>query len=85
MMARTIKQISPLAGVQIEENPRDDDDFLFKTGLEEVQAVRNSVGQTFKIQPEVESAVRDVGDFEAHGAETGNDVVAFFLEAWALK
>lgn len=36
MMTGTIKQISPLARVQIEEDTRYDDDFLFETGLEEV-------------------------------------------------
>ena len=44
-MTRTIKQISPLTRVQIKENTRDDDDTLFETGLEEVQAVGNLVGE----------------------------------------
>lgn len=79
MMTRTIKQISPLTRVQVEEDTRDNDDALFQTRLEEVQSVGDLVGETFKVEPEVESAVGDGGDFESHGAQTGYDVIAFFL------
>jgi hypothetical protein len=41
MMTWTIKQISPLARVEIEEDTRHNNDFLLKTSLEEVQSIRN--------------------------------------------
>lgn len=54
MMARTVKQISAFTRVQIEEDSRDDDDSFFKTGLEEVEAIGDGVGESFKVEPEVE-------------------------------
>lgn len=79
MVARAVKQITPLARVQIKEDTRHDDHTLFKTGLEEVQAVGDGVGETFEIQPEVESRVRNILDDKAHAAETLDDIVAFVL------
>lgn len=78
-MTRTIEQISSLTRVEIEEDTRDDDDALFETGLEEIQAVGDLVGETFEVEPEVEGGVGDGGDFESHGAETLDYIVAFFL------
>lgn len=78
-MARTIKQISPLARIQIKEDTRDNDDFLLKTGLEEVKSIGYFFGELFEIEPQVERAVWHGLDDEAHGAESGDYVVAFFL------
>lgn len=84
MMARAVEQISPLAGVQIEEDAGHDNDALLETGLEEVQPVGDGVGETLEIQPQVEGRVRHGLDVEAHPEETGDYVVAFVLVVLVL-
>jgi len=79
MMTRTIEQISPLTWVQIEEDTGDDDDSFLEASLEETEAVRDRIGQPFEIQPEIEGAVWDSLDIEAHFAEAADDVVTFVL------
>jgi len=79
MMARTIKQISPLARIQIKEDTRDNNDLLLETSLEEVESVGDCLWELFEIEPQVERAVWHGLDDEAHGAESGDYVVAFFL------
>lgn len=79
-MTRRIKQISSLAGVEIKEDTRDNDDFFFETGLEEVKSVGDFFGESFEIEPQVEGRVGDGLDLEAHAAETLDDVVALVLD-----
>lgn len=79
MMTRRIKQISPLTRIEIEEDTRDDDNPFFETSLEEVEAVRDGFGEAFEVEPEVEGAVWDGVDDEAHFAETADYIVAFGL------
>lgn len=80
MMARTIKQITSLTRVQIEEDTRDNDDSLLKTGLEEVQSVGDRWWETLEIEPEVEGGVGDGFDVETHSAETLDNVVSLVAE-----
>jgi hypothetical protein len=84
-MTRTIKQISPLARVQIKEDTRDDNDALFETCLEEVQAVGDGLRKALEIKPEVECRVWDGLDVEPHLAESGDDIVAFALARYQKK
>lgn len=80
MVARTVEEISSLAGVQVEEDTRYDDDFFFKAGLEEVQAVADCFGKAFEVKPEVESAIWDGFDHESHFAEALDDIVSLGLK-----
>jgi hypothetical protein len=50
-MAGTVEKITTTRGVQVEEDTGHDNDLLLQTGLEEVQAIRDGVGQTLEIQP----------------------------------
>ena len=68
MMTRTIKQITSLARVQIEENPRHDNNALFETRLEEIQSIADRRRETLEIQPQVESTVWYGFDVESHSA-----------------
>ena len=79
MMARTIKQISSLARVEIKEDTWDNDDALFETGLEEVQSVGNFLREVLEIQPDVEGRVWDGLDYEAHVSEAFDHIVTFVL------
>jgi hypothetical protein len=83
-MARTVKQIPPLTGIQIEEDSGYNNHPLLKTCLKEVETVRDSRWESFKIEPEVKGRVWDCLDLEAHFTEARDDVVAFFLE-WKLE
>lgn len=58
MMARAVKQISASGWVKIEEDAGNDNDLLLQTGLEEIQTVRDLVGETLEVEPQVESTVR---------------------------
>jgi hypothetical protein len=64
VMARAIKQIPPLARIQVEKNTGHDNDALLETGLEEVQPVGDGVGEALEIQPQVEGRVWDGLDVE---------------------
>lgn len=80
VMARRVKQVTTTRGVQVEEDTRHHNDLLLQTGLEEVQAVRDGLGQTLEVQPQVEGRVRHVLDDEAHLAQTTDHQVALVAE-----
>jgi len=79
-MTRTIKKISPLGRIQVEEDTGYNNNPLLKTRLKEIQTITNSFRQTFEIEPEIEGGVGDGLDHESHVAETGHDVVALVPE-----
>src|ERR1700760_3156560 len=83
-MTRTIKQISSLARVQIKENTRNNDDFLFKTSLEEVQSISDSFRKAFKVKPEIEGTIWYSFDNKSHITETLDDIISFILEVISL-
>nr|POE47029.1 hypothetical protein CFP56_00361 [Quercus suber] len=80
VMAGAVEEIAALAGVEVEEDARHDDDLLLQAGLEEVEPVVDLAGQLLEIEPEVEGAVGQVGEVEAHGPEAAGDVVALVAE-----
>lgn len=79
-MTRTVKQIPPLCGIEIEEDARHDNRLLLETRLEEVEAVVDLLRQLLEVQPEVEGAVRLEGVLEAHLLQPADDVVALVAE-----
>lgn len=50
-MAGAIKQVATPRGVQVKEDARHDNDLFLKAGLEEVETVRDGVGETLEVQP----------------------------------
>ena len=44
LVARRVEQISSLAGVEVEEDTRDNNNLLFQTSLEEVQTIVDALG-----------------------------------------
>lgn len=80
MMARAVEQISPLARVQVKEDARHDNNFFLETCLEKVQSVRDGLGKTFQIKPDVKGAVGNRLEVEAHGQKTMNHIVALVLK-----
>lgn len=65
-MARTVEQITTTCGVEIEEDARNNDNLLLKTGLEEVETVGDGTRQILEIEPQIECAIRHVLDSEIH-------------------
>jgi len=80
LVTRRVEQISSLAGVEVEENTRDNNDLLFQTSLEEVQAVIDALRQRRQVQPQVEGAVGNEWDLEAHRSQSINDVISLLAE-----
>ena len=81
MMAGAVEEITSLTWVQVEEDTRDDDNTLFKAGLEEVQTIGDSGRETFKVEPKIECRVRNSLDNESHLTETLDDIVSLGLVA----
>lgn len=52
-MAGTVEQITTARRVEIEEDARHDNDLLLETGLEEVEAVGDGLGETLEVEPPV--------------------------------
>lgn len=52
-MAGTVEQITTARRVEVEEDARHDNDLLLETGLEEVEAVGDGLGETLQIEPPV--------------------------------
>ena len=77
---RRIEQIPPLGRIQIEENARYDNGFLFQTGLEEIQPVADALWQVTQIEPDVEGRVRNMSAEESDTLEPVDDIVSFALE-----
>lgn len=46
VVARGVEEITSPGRIEIEEDPRHDDDLLFQTRVKELEAVRNSIGKT---------------------------------------
>ena len=80
MVARRVEQVPTPTRVEIEKDTRDNNDLLLETGLEEVEAIVNALGEVGQVEPEVESRVGHVGELEADFLETANDVVALGAE-----
>ena len=78
-MARAVEQITSLARVQVEEDPRNDDHALFETSLEEVEAVGNSGWEPCEVEPEVEGRVWNSLYDKAYLAKTFDDKVTLLL------
>lgn len=55
VMAGGVKQITATRGVEVKEDAGDDNDLFLETGLEEVEAVGDGIGQTLEVQPAVGS------------------------------
>jgi hypothetical protein len=51
VVAWAVEQITSSRGVEIEEDTRDNNNLLFQAGLEEVEAVGDSLGKALEIQP----------------------------------
>ena len=51
MVARAVKQVTAARGVQVEEDTRNHNHLLLQTRLEEVEAVRNRLGETLQVKP----------------------------------
>lgn len=51
VVARAVKQVTAARGVQVEEDTRNHNHLLLQTGLEEVEAVRNRLGETLQVKP----------------------------------
>ena len=79
-MARAVKQIASPCRIQIEKDARNHNDLLGKTGLEEIETIRNRTRQALKVEPQVKGRVGQVPDVEAHGAQAVDDVVALVAE-----
>lgn len=50
-MAGAVEKVTAARRVKIEEDARDHDDLLSKTGLEEVETVRDGLRKTLKVEP----------------------------------
>lgn len=79
VVARAVKQVTTARRVEVEKDTRDDNDFLFKTSLEEVEAVGDRARQALKVEPQVECAVRNVFNHETHVTQALNYVVTLVL------
>lgn len=55
MVARAVKQVTSSRGVKVEEDTGNDDDLLFQTRLEEVEAVGDGIGEALQVQPPSQS------------------------------
>ena len=51
VVARAVEEVAAARRVQVEKDARHDDDLFLQTSLEEVEAVRYSVGEALEIQP----------------------------------
>lgn len=80
LVARRIEQVSSLAGVEIEEDARYDNDLFMETGVEEVETIVDAFGERRQVQPQVEGGVRDKRDLEAHFSQSTNNIVSLFAE-----
>ena len=78
-MARAVEQVTTTRGVQVEEDTGHNDDLLLETGLEEVEAVGDGLGETLEVEPQVEGAVGHVLDDKAHVAQALDNVVSLVL------
>jgi hypothetical protein len=85
VVTRAVKEVTTTRRVQVEEDTRDNDDLLLKTGLEEVETVGDRTRETLQVEPEVEGAVGYVLENETHIAEALDDVVTFFLLSKAIR
>lgn len=54
-MARGVEKVTTTRRVEIKEDTRHHDDLLLQTGLEEVETVGNSVGETLEVEPAKEN------------------------------
>lgn len=81
-MAGRVEEVTALAGVQIEEDTRHNNDLLAQALVEEVQTIVDRSRKGAEIQPKVEGRVGHilVGDVEAHLPEAANDVVTLHPE-----
>jgi len=50
-MARGVEKVTTTRRVEIKENTRHHNDLLLQTGLEEVETVGNSIGETLEVEP----------------------------------
>jgi hypothetical protein len=80
LVARRIEQVSSLRWIQIEEDAGHNDDLLFQASFEEVQAIVDTFGQRRQVEPQVEGAVGDEWDLEAHRCQSVNDIVSLLAE-----
>jgi hypothetical protein len=80
LVARRVEQVSAFAGVQVKEDTGHNDDLLFQTSLEEVQTIVDAFRQRRQVQPQVEGAVRNEWDLEAHRSQSVNDIVSLLAE-----
>jgi hypothetical protein len=51
VVAWAVEQITSSRGVEVEEDTRNNNNLLLQTGLEEVEAVSDSLGKALKVQP----------------------------------
>jgi hypothetical protein len=79
-MTWAVKQVPAPGGVQIEENTRDNNDFLLETRIEEVESIVDALGQAREIKPQVERRVGHVRELKADFLETSNDEIALGAE-----
>lgn len=80
LVARGVEQISSLAGVEIKEDTRYDDNLFVKTSIEEIETVVDAFGQRGQVQPQVEGRVGDTFDHEAHLSQSANNIVSLLAE-----
>lgn len=57
MVARAVKEVTSSRGVQVEEDAGNNNDLFFQTGLEEVEAVGNGIGEALEVQPPSQSGL----------------------------
>jgi len=80
VVAWRLEQIPAVCGIDVEENARDDNRFLFEKLFKERKTIIDRVREILQVQPNVKGRDRGYLDFEPNGFQALQDMITFRLE-----